>query len=813
MPVRIPEGQRSLRSGDVTIAYADTDPHGSGKPVLLLIHGSPVDIALFARLIPLLEKKFRVIAPVLPGFGASSRELPDYSIRAHALYLDRFLNQAGLPPVHVVGYSMGSGVAIELAHLNPRRLLSLTLLSGIGVQEHELLGNYHLNHLLHALQLAFFWSLDHFVPHFGLLKNFPLNYYYARNFFDTDQRPLKQYLSELRLPVLILHGDDDVLVPVAAARAHHALIRRSELSIFPRSGHLLVWEDVNAVAGSLTGFVERLEAGILPAMQPEEQRQTGVGSAAVKQVSGGALWFILVCLALATFASEDLAALSSGILAANGNITFLHAAMASFAGIFIGDILLMFCGRALGSVSFLSGIIRKNVSGDALLRAENWLRAKGIAAVFLSRFVPGTRLPLYLAIGYSRQSMLRFTLAFCAACLVWTPLIVAAGYFFGDQALEYLANYQVSAGWIFLSLLAVIFFIKKILIPLLTWRGRRLLYSSYLRLTLWEFWPPWIFYIPLGFYFIFLIIRHRSFTVFTAANPAIPDGGVIGESKAAILQGLSRARKNIARFALIEPAPAGERMRQMSDFMRRQKLKFPVVLKPDVGERGNDVQIVYSGADAASYFEEHAKAVIVQEYIAGLEFGVFYFRIPQSHRGEIFAITDKRFPALTGDGERSLEELILSDPRAVMMARFHLKKFATRLGEVVPAGEKFALVELGTHCKGSLFLDGTQHRTPELVKAIEGISQGFDGFFFGRYDIRVPSLADFRQGKNLKVVELNGVTSEATSIYDPKHSLTDAYKVLARQWQIAFSIGAENAARGAIVTPLSVLIRHLSVRR
>ncbi|MBX3722274.1 MAG: carboxylate--amine ligase [Turneriella sp.] len=344
------------------------------------------------------------------------------------------------------------------------------------------------------------------------------------------------------------------------------------------------------------------------------------------------------------------------------------------------------------------------------------------------------------------------------------------------------------------------------------WRQRRLFYSSWLRLRNWEFWPPWLFYIPVGFYFIFLAIRYRSLTLFTASNPGIEDGGVVGESKSAILSALAGAKKNIARFTLLPSAAPARRLAALSDFMRREKLPFPVVLKPDAGERGNEVAIIRSAAEASAYLAVHGAPVIAQEYIPGLEFGVFYFRFPESEHGEIFAITDKRFPVLTGDGVSTLADLILSDARAVTMARFHLQKFAARRAEVIPAGHRFALVELGTHCKGSLFLDGGHLVTEQLRQKIDAISRQFEGFYFGRYDIRVPSLADFQQGKNLKIVELNGVTSEATSIYDPRHSLWHAYGVLCRQWSLAFEIGRQNALLGAKVTPLSVLLRRLRGR-
>ena len=56
---------------------------------------------------------------------------------------------------------------------------------------------------------------------------------------------------------------------------------------------------------------------------------------------------------------------------------------------------------------------------------------------------------------------------------------------------------------------------------------------------------------------------------------------------------------------------------------------------------------------------------------------------------------------------------------------------------------------------------------------------------------------------------MNGVTSEATNIYDPANSLWKAYGVLARQWRLAFEIGAANRARGTPVTPTFSLLRRV----
>src|SRR5438067_9655505 len=72
-----------------------------------------------------------------------------------------------------------------------------------------------------------------------------------------------------------------------------------------------------------------------------------------------------------------------------------------------------------------------------------------------------------------------------------------------------------------------------------SWQARRRFIGWVRRKTQWEFWPPWIAYIPLLPYFLYLGLKYRSLTLFTAANPGIPSGGFVGESKCRILANLS----------------------------------------------------------------------------------------------------------------------------------------------------------------------------------------------------------------------------------------------------------------------------------
>lgn len=507
----------------------------------------------------------------------------------------------------------------------------------------------------------------------------------------------------------------------------------------------------------------------------------------------------LLALALATLVSEDLACIAAGLFVAAGKLAFGPAAAACFAGIFSGDLLLVLMGRWLGRGALARWPLRGRVSEAAVLRAERWFGQRGAWVILASRFMPGTRLPTYVAAGILHMRWSKFTGWFALACALWTPLLVGAAAVAGEAVLGWLRTWANISAWLVVTGLLV-WALAGVCVQMATWRGRRLLLGKWRRLTRWEFWPRWAVYPPVVVYCLWLALWHRGATLFTAVNPGIgAGGGLVGESKSEILKGLAGAGGTVAEWALVESGDVAERVETVRLFAEAHG--WPVVLKPDVGERGAGVVIARNEAAARVALEEESRALIAQRYIAGVEYGVFYVRIPGAERGEIFAVTDKRMVHVDGDGRRTLEELILSDERAVCMGNFFLDKFAARLDEVPAAGVRVVLTELGTHCRGAVFLDGAGLVTPELDGAVERVSRMFDGFYFGRYDVRTESAEAFQRG-DFKVIELNGLTSEATSIYDPKNSVWFGWGVLCAQWRLAFEIGAANRDRGT--RPLSV---------
>jgi len=321
----------------------------------------------------------------------------------------------------------------------------------------------------------------------------------------------------------------------------------------------------------------------------------------------------------------------------------------------------------------------------------------------------------------------------------------------------------------------------------------------------WEFWPAWLYYLPIVTWILLLGLKHRSPTVFTAANPALDAGGVVGERKHQALAPLQQTAPDlVAEFILLDSSMRGRRATEALRFAARPHIGFPVVLKPDVGQRGRGVFIARDEVAVHDYFARFNGHVIAQRYIDGEEFGVFIARAPGAPV-EVLSIVHKTFPKVMGDGVHTLRELILLDARARLISSALFARWAEELGRVPAAGACVTLVEIGAHCRGSVFLDATHLITPALVATLTRLADAVPGYGFGRIDLRCPSAAALQRGEGLRVLELNGVTAESAHIYHPDTPLLKGYHAMFRQWSLAFSIGAANVRQGASTTsPLAL---------
>jgi len=540
---------------------------------------------------------------------------------------------------------------------------------------------------------------------------------------------------------------------------------------------------------------------------------SGLLLVAVEVVAGGvnpgfkARLLTMAGIAVGTLISEDLSTISAGLLAATGKLAFPSAVLAAYVGIFVGDVIIYGLGFFFGRPLLRHRWARWFLSEKSVDRAQHLFHRHGLWIIIVTRFLPGTRSATYFAGGALHAPFLRFVGAFALAAAAWTPFLVGLSYLVGNRLVEY---YELYEGFALPALLAaglLLYFLFHYGIPLLTWKGRRRLRGKWIRAVKWEFWPWWQVNWLVFLYVLWLgLIRYRRPTLFTVVNPCMPHGGFIGESKSAILAGLAAAGEAIPRWRLIEPGEESVRLEQFDIGMEEMALDYPVVLKPDEGQRGTGVKIIHHRRDARDWLGKTTAPAILMEFVAGNEYGVFYVRRPGEATGHVTSITIKEQLVVEGNGTDDLETLLHAHPRAIVLLAMFLARFDEQLDRIPQTGEVIPLGELGTHARGAVFRDGRHLITPELEARIDAIARTCDGFYFGRFDIKAADEAALREGRDLKVIELNGLTSEETHIYDPQHGLFHAWGTLCRQWRTAFQIAEANRLRGHRPTPAGAFV-------
>ncbi len=323
-----------------------------------------------------------------------------------------------------------------------------------------------------------------------------------------------------------------------------------------------------------------------------------------------------------------------------------------------------------------------------------------------------------------------------------------------------------------------------------------------IKLTNFEYWTWWMFYVPLLPYWLFQAIRTRSLTFFTNADPCIDYGGFFGESKMEILRQIPK--EYLPKTIFIEKQTD---LKTIVDRLIEEDLVYPIICKPDVGERGTQVEKLYSNYDLVQYLSNVQEDFIIQEFITyDIELGVLYYRYPDAEKGKVTSVTRKEFLSVLGDGKSNVEELMQQSTRA----RFQIDSMRKRLGdmgmdEIIKSGEKRILEPIGNHCRGTKFLDDNHLLNSTLDEVFDKIAISIDGFHYGRFDMKVKSIEDLYEGKNIRIMELNGVSSEPGHIYDPKNTLWAAYRDLSQHWKIIADISIQQQRRGIMPVPFGVL--------
>lgn len=317
----------------------------------------------------------------------------------------------------------------------------------------------------------------------------------------------------------------------------------------------------------------------------------------------------------------------------------------------------------------------------------------------------------------------------------------------------------------------------------------------------WEFWPYQWVYAGIFLYYLFLAIRFRHPAWFSAINQCIPYGGLFGYSKSAILQMLPSNK--VPQFERIAPPFALKEETLV-------QLGFPMILKPDVGERGIGVVLIENLEQLKAALRQRKHPQILQRYVKlPEEFGIFVVRKPRSAHFEVTSITSKRFLSVMGDGKSSILSLIQADQRN----QRYLAQLSPDLLKVIPAqGEMIPLQPIGNHNRGTMFCDARHLHSSRLEEQMNEWLKSLQGFRMGRLDLRAESWEALLQG-NYQIIELNGAASEPTHIYQPGFSFLEGQKTLFRQWHLMGRIAKEVLKSNYNLPPINQTFKDFGAYR
>ena len=262
----------SENNEDFVMAFQDS----CDKPALLLIHGFPLTSEMWTPQIDDLGEFARVIAPDLRGFGNTDSVSGAYSVTILADDCADLLGHLNVAtPFVVCGLSMGGYIALEFYRRYPEHVAGLILAATrAGADSAEGKANRDKavelakeegatavsSRMLPKMLAAQNYENDEALVDFvkGVISNASLNGTIGALQAMKDRPDSTPMLGDIDVPVLIIHGADDTLIPPSEAEAMHKAIPNAELVIVPDAGHLPNLEQPDIFNDAVIDFLEDL---------------------------------------------------------------------------------------------------------------------------------------------------------------------------------------------------------------------------------------------------------------------------------------------------------------------------------------------------------------------------------------------------------------------------------------------------------------------------------------------------------------------------------------------------------------------------
>lgn len=424
-----------------------------------------------------LHDSINIIIPVYPQVTTNNQSV-SRSVKSRTSFLKALVDSLDYTEIHLLGHGYGGLIAIRLSSdsLNSE-YRSLTLLSSYGPQELQFLGNHLINRTLYSMLYPVVTVFKYLVPHMGWYHEQPVNFNFTNTLIQLDQRPVRDQLKQIQMPVHILQPINDRYISLAIAKELNRLIPHS--SMFVASGdHVTIRKEPGIWSQQVLDFLSKVEADQV--INRHEALSSRIEAAnksfdpdTFTTIGGWTLIIIILLLALISIFSEDLACIAGGLLVASGIINFWYAVLGACIGVLGADVILYFLGKWIGNPILQWIPFKWFIKKEDIQHAEQMYRMRGVEIIFATRFLPGTRLPVYLVSGMIRVKFSFFLFYFVLSMMIWAPLLVGISALIGQPMISYLASYQEHALWLIPVILGTIYIVAKGVILVSTPTGRR----------------------------------------------------------------------------------------------------------------------------------------------------------------------------------------------------------------------------------------------------------------------------------------------------------------------------------------------------
>jgi pimeloyl-ACP methyl ester carboxylesterase len=282
-------------------------------PAILLIHGIGDNSATWEQVQTKLAQRFTVIAPDLLGHGKSDKPRADYSVAAYANGMRDLLSVLGIDRVTIIGHSLGGGVTMQFAYQYPQLVDRLVLVGTGGVTKdvHFLLRLAALPMGSEALTLL---RMPGALPVLQILGRV-LGTLVGSTKFGRDLPDALRILAELpeptassafsrtlravvdwrgqvmtmldrcylteSVPVQLVWGEDDSVIPVEHARMAHAAMPGSRLEVFERAGHFPFHDDPDRFVEVVEQFIDSTEPSVYDQERLRGMLRAGISNEAI----------------------------------------------------------------------------------------------------------------------------------------------------------------------------------------------------------------------------------------------------------------------------------------------------------------------------------------------------------------------------------------------------------------------------------------------------------------------------------------------------------------------------------------------------